>query len=81
VISAAALGHVGPPLYQAQGNYAEAETLNQRSLAILEKALGPEHPDVAQSLENYAALLRKTGRPDEAAEMEVRAKAIRAKNE
>jgi len=36
---------------------------------------------VAQSLENYAALLRETGRADEAAEMEARAKAIRAKYE
>jgi hypothetical protein len=34
---------------------------------------------VAASLENYAALLRKTGRAGEAAEMEARAKAIRAK--
>ncbi len=66
-------------LYKAQGNYAEAEPLYRRSLAIWEKALGPEHPDVVQSLENYAALLRETGRADEAAEMEVRAKAIRAK--
>ena len=47
----------------------------------MEKALGPEHPNVAQSLENYAALFRETGRADEAAEMEDRAKAIRAKYE
>ncbi len=66
-------------LYQAQGNYAEAEPLYRRSLAIMEKALGPEHPNVATNLENYAALLRETGRADEAAEMEARAKAIRAK--
>ena len=33
-----------------------------------------------QSLENYADLLRKTGRGDEAAKMEVRAKAIRARH-
>ncbi len=45
-------------LYQAQARYALAEPLSERSLAIREKALGPEHPDVAQSLENYAALLR-----------------------
>ena len=68
-------------LYRAQGNYAEAAPLYRRSLAILEKALGPEHPNVAQSLENYAALLRETGRADEAAAMEARAKAIRAKYE
>ena len=43
-------------------------------------ALGPEHPDVAQSLENYSALMRKTGRSDEAAALEARAKAIRAKH-
>ena len=53
--------------------------LYRRSLAIAEKALGPEHPDVATSLENYAALLRQTGRADEAETMEARAKAIRAK--
>ncbi len=68
-------------LYQAQGRYGEAEPLHQRSLAIYEKALGPEHPDVAQSLENYADLLRETGRGAEAAKMEARAKAIRAKSE
>ena len=68
-------------LYQEQGKYAEAEPLYRRSLAILEKALGPEHPDVAESLENYAELLRETGREDKAEEMEARAKAIRAKSE
>ena len=34
-------------LYQAQGNYAEAAPLYRRSLANREKALGPEHPQVA----------------------------------
>ncbi len=66
-------------LHQAQGKYAEAEPLFQRSLAIFEKALGPEHPHVATTLENYAALLRETEREDKAEEMEARAKAIRAK--
>jgi tetratricopeptide (TPR) repeat protein len=67
-------------LYETQGRYAEAEPLYQRSLAIREKALGPEHPSVATSLENYATLLRKTEREDEAEEMEARAQAIRAKH-
>ncbi len=35
---------------------------------------------MAQSLENYAALLRKTERNSEAAKLEARAKAIRAKH-
>ena len=33
-----------------QGRYAEADPLLKRALAIDEKALGPEHPDVGQSL-------------------------------
>ena len=39
-------------LYHKQGKYAEAEPVYQRSLAIREKTLGAEHPDVATSLEN-----------------------------
>ena len=34
-------------LYDNQGQYAKAEPLYERALAIREKALGPEHPDVA----------------------------------
>jgi len=67
-------------LYQGQGKYAEAEALYKQSLVIFEKALGPEHPNMAQGLENYAALLRKTNREAEATRMEARAKAIRAKH-
>ncbi len=67
-------------LYAAQGRYAKAEPLYQRALAIAEKALGPDHPHVATALENYAALLRKTGRGNEAAKLEARAKAIRARH-
>ncbi len=49
------------------------------------KALGPEHPNVASGLNNlaklyYAQLLRKTSREAEAAKLETRAKAIRAKH-
>ncbi len=44
------------------------------------KALGPEHSNVAMSLENYASVLRQTGRVTEAEQMEARAKAIRAKH-
>ncbi len=47
----------------------------------MEKVLGPEHPNVAKVLDNYAALLRETGRDSGAAEMENRANAIRAKYE
>ncbi len=63
-----------------QGNYAQAEPLYQRALAIREKALGAEHPNIAPGLENYAALLRDMGRDAEAEKMEARAKGIRAKH-
>jgi tetratricopeptide (TPR) repeat protein len=65
-------------LYYAQGQYAQAEPLYRRALAIKEKALGPEHPNVATTLANYADLLRKLDRTAEAETMEARAKAIRA---
>ena len=43
-------------LYRKLGRDAEAEAALERSLAILEKALGPNHPDVAQGLNNLASL-------------------------
>jgi len=40
-------------LYYIQGQYAKAEPLHKRALAIREKALGPNHPDVATSLNTH----------------------------
>ena len=40
-----------------QGNFAEAERLYERCQAIDEKVLGPDHPDLATTLNNRAALL------------------------
>jgi tetratricopeptide (TPR) repeat protein len=65
-------------LYRVQGKHAEAEPLFQRALAIQEKALGPDHPDVAKVLGNYARLLREMKRGAAARDLEGRAKAIRA---
>jgi tetratricopeptide (TPR) repeat protein len=64
-------------LYHTQGQYAQAEPLFKRSLAIWEKALGPDHPNVSLSLENIAELYRKTGREQEAEELAKRAAGIR----
>jgi C-terminal processing protease CtpA/Prc len=38
------------------GRYSEAIPLVQRALAMREKALGPDHPDVATLLNNLASL-------------------------
>jgi hypothetical protein len=51
--------------------------LFQRALAIQEKALGLNHPDVATSLENVAALYRRTSRENTAKALEDRAAKIR----
>ena len=48
-------------LYDAQGNYAQAEPFYQRAITIYEKALGPEHPDVAAAINNLAELYRARG--------------------
>jgi tetratricopeptide (TPR) repeat protein len=43
------------------GRYGDAELLLEQSLAITKKALGPEHPEVAQSLNSLAGLYRVHG--------------------
>lgn len=60
-------------LYYDQDGYAEAEPLFRRALAIWEKVLGPDHPDVARSLKNIAQLYRATNREKEGEELEARA--------
>ena len=42
---------------------AEAALINERALAIQEKYLGPEHPDVAHSLNRLGARWRSRRRP------------------
>ena len=42
---------------QSMGAYEKALPLYQRALEIYEKVLGPEHPDVANTLNNLAGLM------------------------
>jgi CHAT domain-containing protein/tetratricopeptide (TPR) repeat protein len=65
-------------LYQA-GKFAEAVPLAQQVLAIRERALGPDHPDVATALGNLALLYDDQGRYAEAVPLLERALAIREK--
>ncbi len=53
-------------LYMAMGKYTEAEPLYKRSLEIKEKALGPDHPSVATTLNNLASLYKRQGKYEEA---------------
>ena len=48
-------------LYKVQGRYADAEPLYKRALQIYEKALGPDHPNVATNLHNLAQLYVASG--------------------
>jgi Tfp pilus assembly protein PilF len=49
-----------------------------RALAIREKALGPDYPDVATVCENMAGLYKKIGKEDQAERLEERAIKIRS---
>ena len=41
--------------------YAQAQLLLERALAIDEKALGPDHPDMANTLNNLGSILEPQG--------------------
>ena len=62
-------------LYQ-QGKYTEAIPLAEKALAIREKVLGGEHPDVATSLNNLALLYDSQGNYTKAEPLYTRALAI-----
>ena len=61
---------------QERARYSEAEPLYQRALGIREKVLGPEHPEVATSLNNRAELYYAQGKYSEAEPLHQRALGI-----
>ena len=63
-------------LLRALARFGEAELLFRRALAIGEASYGPDHPNVAISLNNLAGLLRATNRLAEAEPLFRRALAI-----
>eukprot|EP00752_Nemacystus_decipiens_P009335 g8343.t1 len=66
-------------LFNLQGIYEEAKRKYLHSLAMLEKVLGPDHPDVATSLNNLASLLQSQGNYGEAEGLYKRSLGIREK--
>lgn len=72
------LNALGLSLGQA-GRYAEAEPHCKRTLEIREQALGPEHPNVATSLNSLAELYREQGKYMEAELLHKRSLEIREK--
>ena len=63
-------------VYDDQGKYGDAEPLYKRALAVDEKALGPNHPDVARDLINVAAMYDRQGKYGDAERLYKRALAI-----
>jgi tetratricopeptide (TPR) repeat protein len=64
----------------AKALHAEAEPLMRRALAIDEKSLGPDHPNVAIRVNNLASLLQDTNRLAEAEPLMRRALVIDEKS-
>jgi tetratricopeptide (TPR) repeat protein len=67
---------LGDALYLL-GDYAGAQPPYARALALRKRVLGPDHPDVATSLNNLAALYRGQGRYDQAEPLYQQALALR----
>jgi tetratricopeptide (TPR) repeat protein len=63
-------------LFYIKADYAQAETLKRRALAIDEKTYGPDHPEVAIRVGNLASLFEAIGRFAEAEPLHRRALAI-----
>ena len=62
-----------------RGNYAEAERLYKMALGRKERALGPDDPAVAVSMDNLANLYQVQGRDAEVEPLYLRALEIRVK--
>ena len=66
-------------LQKTRREFAESEILYKRSLAIVEKAYGPEHREVANVLQRLAILYTAEGRSAEGEQLMKRSQEIRAK--
>ena len=66
-------------LHQDTGNYARAEVLFRRAVAVTEAAMGPEHPNVAIFLSSLGGILIQKGESHLAEPLVVRALAIAEK--
>ncbi|MEO8970535.1 MAG: FxSxx-COOH system tetratricopeptide repeat protein [Ktedonobacteraceae bacterium] len=66
----------GRYIYEQASFYAQAEPLLQQSLAIYEQALGPDHPELAQSLLYLGKISHEQGKYMEAESLFKRALAI-----
>ena len=66
-------------LYQAVKDLKRADDYYQRAILIGEKGLGGDHPEVLDTMNEYAAMLREAGRLADAKKVEARAKELKDK--
>jgi hypothetical protein len=64
--------------YYFDSRYHDAEPVFLRALKTGEQSLGPAHPDVITTLDDYAALWRKLNRKKAARKLEARVRDLRA---
>jgi tetratricopeptide (TPR) repeat protein len=76
VVAGRILSDLGAYLMAGAARF-EAEPLLRRAIAVRERAMGPEHPDLAIPIDNLARLYAGTGRPAEAEPLFQRTLAIR----
>ena len=60
----------------SHGNFQEAARLLEKVIAIQERLLGPEHPQLARTLVNYSGVLRRLHQNNEAKQVRNRANLI-----
>src|ERR1700694_3122395 len=63
----------------SQGNYRQATIIMGQALGVAEKTFGPDHPDVATTLNNLALLYKAQGQYAQAEPLYKRSLAIREK--
>jgi serine/threonine-protein kinase len=71
--------HTLASLLTSQGRYPEAWELLTRAIALRQKVLGPEHPEVSASLNNLAVVAWWMGRYEEAWQRMASARALKEK--
>lgn len=65
--------------YRQQGKFNEAEPLYKRALELKTKQVGPFSNELISIMENYAKMLRASGRESEATKLDDKARAIFSK--
>lgn len=65
--------------YRQQGKFTDAEPLYKRALELKTKQVGPFSNELVSIMENYAKMLRASGREQDAAKLDEKARVIFSK--